>query len=67
MHTEVYETEARPGRRASPQPAVTEREITVEEEITWTSEDAAERRANILKARRRMLGTLVVLTVDRVR
>jgi hypothetical protein len=44
-------------------PAVTEREVTVEEDITWTEEDAAERRANILKARRRMLGTLVALTV----
>ncbi len=44
-------------------PAVTERETTVEEDITWTSEGTAERRANILKARRRMLGTLVALTV----
>ncbi len=61
MHTEVYETEA-PADDA-PQRAVTEREFTVEEEITWTEEDAAERRANILKARRRMLGTLVFLTV----
>ena len=42
---------------------MTEREVTVEEEITWTGQDAAERRANILKARRRMLGTLVFLTV----
>jgi hypothetical protein len=65
MHTEVYETEAVPraGAVQRPQPAVAEREVTVEEEITWTSEDAAERRANILKARRRMLGTLVGLTV----
>ena len=65
MHTEVYETEAMPkirGQKPS-QPAVTEREITIEEEITWTEEDAAERRANILKARRRMLGTLVALTL----
>jgi hypothetical protein len=61
MHTEVYETEA-PAEEA-PQRAVTERGFTVEEEITWTEEDAAERRANILKARRRMLGTLVFLTV----
>jgi hypothetical protein len=67
MHTEVYETEAVPrirgraGERS--RPAVMEREVTVEEEVTWTSEDAAERRANILKARRRMLGTLVGLTV----
>ncbi len=65
MHTEVYETEAMPRIRGQkpPQPAVTEREFTVEEEITWTEEDAAERRANILKARRRMLGTLVALTL----
>ena len=42
---------------------VTERDVTIEEEITWTEEDAAERRANILKARRRMLGTLVALTL----
>jgi hypothetical protein len=65
MHTEFYETEALPraGAGQRPQPAVTEREVTVEEEITWTSEDVAERRANILKARRRMLGTLVGLTV----
>ena len=65
MHTEVYETEAMPRIRGQKpaQPAVTEREFTVEEEITWTEEDAAERRANILKARRRMLGTLVGLTV----
>lgn len=65
MHTEVYETEAMPrirGQKQSP-PAVTEREVTIEEEITWTEEDAAERRANILKARRRMLGTLVALTL----
>jgi hypothetical protein len=61
MHTEVYETEA-PAEDAR-QRAVTEREFSVEEEITWTEEDAAERRANILKARRRMLGTLVFLTV----
>jgi hypothetical protein len=61
MHTEVYETEA-PADDAR-QRAVAEREFTVEEEITWTEEDAAERRANILKARRRMLGTLVFLTV----
>ena len=65
MHTEVYETESVSGSRAGgrSRPAVTEREMTVEEEITWTEEDAAERRANILKARRRMLGTLVGLTV----
>jgi hypothetical protein len=65
MHTEVYETEAMPkirGQKPS-QPAVTEREVTIEEENTWTEEDAAERRANILKARRRMLGTLVALTL----
>ena len=60
MHTEVYESEA-PADEA-PQRAVTEREFTVEEEITWTEEDAAGRRANVLKARRRMLGTLVFLT-----
>ena len=67
MHTEVYETEASDGAGsrdgARGRPAVTEREVTVEEDITWTEEDAAERRANILKARRRMLGTLVALTV----
>lgn len=66
MHTEVYETEA-PADEApadeAPQRAVTEREFTVEEEITWTEEDAAGRRANVLRARRRMLGTLVFLTV----
>src|SRR3984885_2824485 len=61
MHTEVYESEA-PADDVR-QRAVTERDFTVEEEITWTEEDAAERRANILKARRRMLGTLVFLTV----
>jgi hypothetical protein len=60
MHTEVYESEA-PADDA-PVRAVTEREFTVEEEITWTEEGAAERRAKILKARRRMLGTLVFLT-----
>ena len=54
---------AGPVARPRSRPAVTEREITVEEEITWTEEDAAERRANILTARRRMLGTLVLLTV----
>ena len=68
MHTEVHEAEAPAGHglggHAPPvHPPVTEREFTVEEEITWTEEDAAERRANILKARRRMLGTLVFLTV----
>jgi len=71
MHTEVYETEpasgtgarSRTGSGDSSRPAVTEREVTVEEEVTWTGEDAAERRANILKARRRMLGTLAGLTV----
>ncbi len=61
MHTEVYETEAPAGE--APQRAVTEREFTVEEEITWTEEGAAERRAKILTARRRMLGTLVFLTI----
>jgi hypothetical protein len=61
MHTEVYESEA-PADDAR-QRAVTEREFTVEEEITWTEEDAAGRRTNILRARRRMLGTLVFLTV----
>ena len=68
MHTEVHETEAPAGYAAAGQAAaghtpITERDFTVEEEITWTEEDAAERRANILKARRRMLGTLVFLTV----
>ena len=65
MHAEVYETEAMPKIRGqkSSQPVVTERDVTIEEEITWTEEDAAERRANILKARRRMLGTLVALTL----
>jgi DNA-binding transcriptional regulator of glucitol operon len=69
MHTEVYETEADTGTRVDTgtrersRPAVTEREVMVEEEVTWTRQDAAERRANILKARRRMLGTLVALTV----
>lgn len=61
MHTEVYESET-PAEDA-PARAVTEREFTVEEEITWTEEGAAERRANVIKARRRMLGTLVFLTV----
>jgi hypothetical protein len=63
MHTEVYETEVDTGTGERSRPAVMEREVTVEEEVTWTEEDAAERRANILKARRRMLGTLVGLTV----
>ncbi len=63
MHTEVYETEVDTGTGERSRPAVTEREVTVEEEVTWSEEDAAERRANILKARRRMLGTLVGLTV----
>jgi hypothetical protein len=54
---------AGPVGRPRSRPVVTEREITVEEDITWTEDDAAERRANILKARRRMLGTLVFLTV----
>ncbi len=63
MHTEVYEAEVDTGTGERSHPAVTEREVTVEEEITWTRQDAAERRANILKARRRMLGTLVALTV----
>jgi hypothetical protein len=63
MHTEVYETEVDTGTGERSRPAVTEREVMVEEEATWTRQDAAERRANILKARRRMLGTLVGLTV----
>ncbi len=65
MHAEVYETEAMPKIRGqkSSQPTVTEREVTIEEEITWTEDDAAERHANILKARRRMLGTLIALTL----
>jgi hypothetical protein len=63
MHTEVYEAEVDTGTGERSHPALTEREVTVEEEITWTRQDAAERRANILKARRRMLGTLVALTV----
>ena len=63
MHTEVHEAEVDTGTGERSHPAVTEREVTVEEEITWTRQDAAERRANILKARRRMLGTLVALTV----
>jgi hypothetical protein len=63
MHTEVYQAEVDTGTRERSRPAVTEREMMVEEEVTWTRQDAAERRANILKARRRMLGTLVALTV----
>jgi hypothetical protein len=69
MHTEVYQAEVDTGTgvdtrtRERSRPAVTEREVMVEEEVTWTRQDAAERRANILKARRRMLGTLVALTV----
>ena len=63
MHTEVYEAEVDTGTGERSRPAVTEREVMVEEEVTWTRQDAAERRANILKARRRMLGTLVALTV----
>jgi hypothetical protein len=62
MHTEVYEAEVDTGTGERSRPAVTEREVMVEEEVTWTRQDAAERRANILKARRRMLGTLVALT-----
>jgi hypothetical protein len=63
MHTEVYESEVDTGTGERSRPAVTEREVMVEEELTWIRQDAAERRANILKARRRMLGTLVALTV----
>ena len=63
MHTEVYQAEVDTGTGERSRPAVTEREVMVEEEVTWTRQDAAERRANILKARRRMLGTLVALTV----
>jgi hypothetical protein len=63
MHTEVYQAEVDTGSGERSRPAVTEREVMVEEEVTWTRQDAAERRANILKARRRMLGTLVALTV----
>lgn len=63
MHTEVYEAEVDIGTGERSRPAVTEREVMVEEEVTWTRQDVAERRANILKARRRMLGTLVALTV----
>jgi hypothetical protein len=62
MHTEVYQAEGDTGTGERSRPAVTEREVMVEEEVTWTRQDAAERRANILKARRRMLGTLVALT-----
>jgi hypothetical protein len=63
MHTEVYQAEVDTGTGERSRPAVTEREVMVEEEVTWTRQDVAERRANILKARRRMLGTLVALTV----
>jgi hypothetical protein len=63
MHTEVYEAEVDIGTGERSRPAVAEREVMVEEEVSWTRQDAAERRANILKARRRMLGTLVALTV----
>jgi hypothetical protein len=63
MHTEVYQAEVDTGTGERSRPAVTEREVMVEEEVTWTRQDAAERRANILRARRRMLGTLVALTV----
>jgi hypothetical protein len=62
MHTEVYQAEVDTGTGERSRPAVTEREVMVEEEVSWTRQDAAERRANILKARRRMLGTLVALT-----
>jgi hypothetical protein len=62
MHTEVYQAEVDTGTGERSRPAVTEREVMVEEEVTWTRQDAAERRANILRARRRMLGTLVALT-----
>jgi hypothetical protein len=63
MHTEVYQAEVDTGTGERSRPAVTEREVMVEEEVTWTRQDAAERRVNILRARRRMLGTLVALTV----
>ena len=63
MHTEVYQAEVDTGTGERSRPAVTEREVMVEEEVTWTRQDAAERHANIRKARRRMLGTLVALTV----
>ena len=62
MHTEVYEAEVSTGTGERSRPVVTEREVMVEEEVTLTRQDAAERRANILRARRRMLGTLVALT-----
>ena len=63
VHTEVFQAGVDTGTGERSRPAVTEREVVVEEEVTWTRQDAAERRANILRARRRMLGTLVALTV----
>jgi hypothetical protein len=45
-----------PDRRRPDRPPVRRRDEA------WVKEDAARRRANILRARRRMLGTLVVLT-----
>ena len=37
-----------------------------ERPAAWSPEEAAERRANVLRARRRMLGTLIVLTAGAV-
>ena len=61
MHTEVYKSRG-PGRRGAPACGYRAR-VHGRGRITWTEEDAAGRRANVLKARRRMLGTLVFLTV----
>ena len=41
------EAEVDTGTGERSRPAVTEREVMVEEEVTWTRQDAAERRANI--------------------
>jgi hypothetical protein len=56
-HDERDET---PGKRSTADSS------EAEHPAAWSSEDAAERRANILRARRRMLATLVVLTAGAV-
>ncbi|MGP7999725.1 MAG: hypothetical protein ACLPKI_20755 [Streptosporangiaceae bacterium] len=53
---------ARRPRRAPDRPA----ERDPEPAAPWTEDDTAARRRNILRARRRMLGTLIVLTVGAI-
>jgi type II secretory pathway pseudopilin PulG len=63
------ETRRAPGSRPVPEPREdpgrrTER--AAEHAAAWSDEDGAGRRANVLRARRRMLSTLVVLTLGAV-